>query len=657
MDEFKVLLQAVLDSSGIGKSDIAEVQKVLNKYHLNLTTDLDKAELIKTIKHIIPELEAELKKITGVEIKIDDRTLEKTINQVIKDNQRLQSEMEKTAQKAEDVSKRTRNALDQKVNNIQVLVGDNGNTTTQIQTITNGFTKLGLSSDKVKEKMSSVNAEFLRLKAIMVDGDDSATVSQFNKLQSVIGETKNDLSMLRSEYTLLVSSQQRLNKANEIEAWNQKNTKATKATIVANKAYIYSLRDLNSQMTKMQFNEIINGFKESEISMRSIGKLGASIKEQFKQAASSFTQWISVSSGIMALIYQLQKIPRTVKDVNDKITDLAMATGASKKQLQSYVEAYSDLGDELSATVVDVTVAGTEYLKQGKDIADTEKLIRDTMVLSKIGKLESADATKYLTSVTKGYKIATEDTLDVVDKLSAVDMASATDVGGLAEGMSEVAASADLAGITIDKLLSYLATVGEVTQEGMSGVGTAFNAIFARMGNIKLSRLVDPETGEDISNVETALDGVGIKLRDSASEFRNFDDVLDETASRWDTFSGVQQRSIANAFAGVNHVDSFIVLMENYENALKYAEVSMDSTGSAMEKFSAYQESTAAHMEELENAAIKLSTTILDSGLVNQFIDFGTALTKTGTGIVDILTPLGTLTTGIGAVLGAKGLG
>ena len=39
MNDFKVLLQAVLDSSGIGKSDIAEVQKVLNKYHLNLAAD------------------------------------------------------------------------------------------------------------------------------------------------------------------------------------------------------------------------------------------------------------------------------------------------------------------------------------------------------------------------------------------------------------------------------------------------------------------------------------------------------------------------------------------------------------------------------------------------------------------------------------------
>lgn len=52
------------------------------------------------------------------------------------------------------------------------------------------------------------------------------------------------------------------------------------------------------------------------------------------------------------------------------------------------------------------------------------------------------------------------------------------------------------------------------------------------------------------SNVETVLRGVGIQLRDSQDEFRDFDDVLDDTANRWESFSGVQQRAVAQAFAG-----------------------------------------------------------------------------------------------------------
>ena len=223
----------------------------------------------------------------------------------------------------------------------------------------------------------------------------------------------------------------------------------------------------------------------------------------------------------MAVIYQLQKMPQKVKELDDAITDFTMATGANKAQISELTKVYSKLGDELSATVTDVTISATEWLKQGKSIAETETLIRDAMVLSKVGKLSSEESTKNLTRAMKGYNVTAEETLAIVDKLSAVDMASATDVGGLAEGMSEVANNANLAGISMDKLLGYLATIGEVTQSSMSEVGTSLNAIFSRMGNIKLSRLKDYQNnGEDLSNVETVLRGEGIALRDSADDFR-----------------------------------------------------------------------------------------------------------------------------------------
>ena len=67
---------------------------------------------------------------------------------------------------------------------------------------------------------------------------------------------------------------------------------------------------------------------------------------------------------------------------------------------------------------------------------------------------------------------------------------------------------------------------------------------------IKSGRMEDVESGEDLSDVETVLSGLGIKLRDTNSEFRNFGDVLDEVAGKWGNFSSVQQRAIATAFAG-----------------------------------------------------------------------------------------------------------
>ena len=145
----------------------------------------------------------------------------------------------------------------------------------------------------------------------------------------------------------------------------------------------------------------------------------------------------------------------------------------------------------------------------------------------------------------------------------------------------------------MDRLLAYLAVVGETTQEDMSSIGNAFNTIFARMGSIKLSRLDEykEETGEDLNNVETVLRGEGINLRDQTGDFRDLGDVLDEVAAKWDTYSQVSQNAIAQAFAGTHQRNRFNILMENYSTAMDYMDESMNSSGQSVEKFQAYQES------------------------------------------------------------------
>lgn len=107
-------------------------------------------------------------------------------------------------------------------------------------------------------------------------------------------------------------------------------------------------------------------------------------------------------------------------------------------------------------------------------VEDANTLIYDSMVLSKVGMINSADATTYLTAVRKSYNTSVEDTIGVVDKLTAVDMEAAVSAGGIAEGLSRVSNIASLSGISLDRLVAYLTVVGETTQKEMSEVGNSF---------------------------------------------------------------------------------------------------------------------------------------------------------------------------------------
>ena len=62
----------------------------------------------------------------------------------------------------------------------------------------------------------------------------------------------------------------------------------------------------------------------------------------------------------------------------------------------------------------------------GYNQQETNTLIKNSMVLSKVGQLESAEATKYLVSAMKGFNIEAQNSISIVDKLSAVDLESVT---------------------------------------------------------------------------------------------------------------------------------------------------------------------------------------------------------------------------------------
>lgn len=161
----------------------------------------------------------------------------------------------------------------------------------------------------------------------------------------------------------------------------------------------------------------------------------------------------------------------TVKELDKAVVDLRIVTDGTQESAEKLLSTYNKMAQELGATTIEVADAAVEWQRQGYSLADTNKLIKNSMILSKVGMIESAEAQEYLTSAMKGYGVAVEDSMAIVDKAAAIDMKAAVSAGGLFEAMSRTAASANLAGVEMDELLGYMAVVGEVTQKSMSSVG------------------------------------------------------------------------------------------------------------------------------------------------------------------------------------------
>lgn len=378
---------------------------------------------------------------------------------------------------------------------------------------------------------------------------DDELVQKFDKLETAASKYKNVMREVSTESTKTLSANAGIVKSNEILTYYNNNTKALKK-------YGAELRqlaeDAKNVTTQAELDEINDSFKKLKSTISAEGLTG---KTWFDDAKRAFGQ-IAQFTGMYGILQNvMQDVPRAIVQnvikIDDVMTNLRMATSVSNDEAQKLMKTYSEMGKELKVLGTDIATSSTEWLKQGKSIQESEKLTRDSIILSKIGDLSSEDATKTITAAMKSYDLAESQVMGFIDQISSIDMASATDVGGLSQAFNEVAANAKNAGIETEKLLSYAAVIGETSQEGMASVGTSLNAIFSRMGNIKLSRLKDYENdGEDLSNVETVLKKNGIALRDATGQFKEFDDVLDETASKWKNFDSVTQRAVANAFAG-----------------------------------------------------------------------------------------------------------
>lgn len=374
-----------------------------------------------------------------------------------------------------------------------------------------------------------------------------------------------------------------------------------------------------SGMSELQ--NILNGLNNAGVQGQSVFQ---SFGNTLKDAFSTFTAANLLTDAIYKVGDAARDAVSTVKELDDATIALQLATGANYNTVHGMMNDYNALAKELGSLTTQVSEGADAWLRQGKSIEEVNNLVKSSMVLSKVGDMSSEDATKYLTASLNGYKLQADAAESVVDKISSVDLVSATDSAGLAEAMSRVAVTADQAGISMDRLLGYVATIGEVTQQSMSTVGTAMKSILTRMTNIKAGKLelVDEDgTTEKLSDVEATLANVGINLRKTMTEYNSASDVLDALASKWDTLNQAQQNAIAISFSGQRMQNQFRVLMENYDRVQKYTDVAANSEGGGEQKFDLYLQGLEAKTNSLKASLESLSSSVISRDLYAGFLD------------------------------------
>lgn len=89
---------------------------------------------------------------------------------------------------------------------------------------------------------------------------------------------------------------------------------------------------------------------------------------------------------------------------------------------------------------------------------------------------------------------------------------------------------------------------------------------------------------------------------------------MEEIASKWDTYSSVQQSGIATSLAGVRQRENIITLFENWDLVKKYEDISANAYGTAVEKMEAYSQGVEAARKRVQAAWEGFALVINESG-------------------------------------------
>ncbi|GAA0346863.1 transglycosylase CwlP [Oceanobacillus oncorhynchi subsp. oncorhynchi] len=389
--------------------------------------------------------------------------------------------------------------------------------------------------------------------------------------------------------------------------------------------YVRSMNNITTSTpnARHQIDNLKQGFNNLKSDIRVATNESSSFMNNLGEAMRRIPVWMIGMSAMYAPLRGLTQAIDTVKMLDSQMVELRRVMDATPATYNNLMQESIDLSTELGNRVEDVNNAMVNFSRQGFDPDTLIDLTGTATVASNISELTPDEAMSSLTAAMQNYNIEAEKTMSIVDKTNEIDNNMAIDTATLNSAMERSASTASTFGVELDELLGHIAAIGITTRESGRVVGNSLKSIYSRITTVE--------------GAETALNNVGISIRDTSGEMRTVQDILSETASRWNTLTAEQQQSIGVNVAGRYQLSRFLVLMQQWDTANQATEHSLGSAGSAMKEQEEYGKSLEARLNRMSNAGVNLANTmgsaLLTDGII-VFTEAVSALANTGEGVI-----------------------
>ena len=396
-------------------------------------------------------------------------------------------------------------------------------------------------------------------------------------------------------------------------------------------------------------DKLTSGFKEINGGAQQAADSMFSMTKQVEQLQQSTQYFFSLRNMINLLKRGIDDAVQSVKELDKAMTETAVVTDYKVSDLWGMLPEYTKVANELGATTQGAYETMTLYYQQGLDQQQAFELGAETMKMARIAGLDYAETTDMMTAALRGFNMELNETSakrvnDVYSELAAI---TASDTEELGTAMQRTASIAASAGASFEGTTAFLAQAIETTREPAENIGTAMKTIVARFQEMKKNPLEISEVdGEEVdyNKIDAALKTIGVDLKDTNGQFRDFDQVMLDISARWDTLSQSQQRYIATVAAGSRQQSRFIAMVSNYDRTMQLMEAANNSAGASDEQFEKTMDSLESKLNQLHNAWQAFTMGIANNGMIKLAVDGLTNFLTVTNKIID------TLSMGSGAI-------
>ena len=376
-------------------------------------------------------------------------------------------------------------------------------------------------------------------------------------------------------------------------------------------------------------SDVVAATKRVAVEQKKAEKANQSFFASLKKNFSFLSYWTSANYIFMTSIRKIKEMVGNVRELESALVNINYTMELSGRQLKEIGESSLQMAKDLNTSASNILGAVKLYANAKESAESILQKAQPAIMLSNVTGFSGEESAKYLQTIMNQFDLTQDDLMGISDTIQAISQSIAHDFADgivqINEGIATSGEVARAAGMDLSEYASMIGLLVEKTGLQGSQLGNSLKTIITR--TTKAGKIMGIDEGE-ISDAEKSLRSVGIEVRKTDGEFKDFNDTMSELSKQWDTLSDIEKSNISFNLAGTRQINVIQTLLRNWSDYEDLVNKANNSTGVTLENQEKYAVSLEGKLGELSAIWSNISNDTISSNFLKGFADAGIGISS-----------------------------